>query len=92
MENISNLRNCLQEYKSKEAELGEITTMLWYILEDYWVGQSPDLYTKANNYDRLYTYLFNVHSLLLDRVKEMKEYIDKKNEEKRKEVQNNVCR
>lgn len=92
MENISNLRNCLQEYESKEAELGEITTMPWYILEDYWAGQSPDLYTKANNYDRLYTYLFNVHSLLLDRVKEMKEYIDKTYEEKRKEVQNNVCR
>lgn len=85
MENISNLRNCLQEYESKEAELGEITTMLWYILEDYWAGQSPDLYTKANNYDRLYTYLFNVHSLLLDRLKEMQTYIDKQYELKKKE-------
>lgn len=73
----------VNEFECKEAELDEITTMLWYLYEDYYVCQKDDLYTKANNYDRLGTYLANIHRLLIDRTEEMKNFIDKVYEARR---------
>lgn len=70
-------RDILSEYEYVEVNIEEITTMLWYIYEDYYAITENDIYTKANNYDRLGTYLINMHSLLLSQQKEMKEIIDK---------------
>lgn len=67
-------RDILSEYEYVEANIEEITTMLWYIYEDYYAITENDIYTKANNYDRLGTYLINMHSLLLS---QQKEIIDK---------------
>jgi len=78
--------NMLFEYESKHAEFEDITMMLWYVLEDYYVGfGKADLYTKANNYDRLNCYLSNIHILLLDRCEKMKSIIDKAYDIKRSE-------
>ncbi len=67
----------LSEYESKNAYFEDITTMLWYLIEDYYTMQKNDIYTKANNYDRLYCYLSNIHMLLLNNCKEMEEVIKK---------------
>lgn len=63
--------------------------MLWYTYEDYYSLQKDDIYTKADNYDRLGTYLINIHSLLLSQQKEMNEFIDKVYEEKKSAKQEN---
>lgn len=66
----------LSEYEYKEAELDEITTMLWFLIEDYYIAdKNTDLHTKANNYDRLLIYLNNLHRLLYNLDIEMKDFI-----------------
>lgn len=79
MENLE--RDILSQYESAKINIEEITTMLWYVYEDYYGIIENDIYTKANNYDRLGTYLINIHSLLLSQQKEMEEIIDKTYEE-----------
>lgn len=69
-------RNIFEEFERKECELQEITDMLWLVYEDYYSLQKNDLYTKANNYDRLEKYLINIHSLLYARHKEMEDMIN----------------
>jgi len=69
-------KDMLQEFQRKECELGEIKDMLWLVYEDYYGIKEDDLYTKANNYDRLERYLINIHSLLDTRHEEMKNIID----------------
>lgn len=64
------------EFQKKECEIQEITDMLWLIYEDYYGIKGKDLYTKANNYDRLERYLINIHSLLYTRQQEMANFID----------------
>lgn len=65
------------QFECKECEINDITTMLWYLIEDYYTGvKQEDLYTKANNYDRLGVYLSNLHTLLFTKHKEMKKFID----------------
>lgn len=63
--------------ENTEAELSEITEMLWYTYEDYYGIEEKDLYTKANYYDRLRTYIFNIHSLLYKLDKELQDNINK---------------
>lgn len=76
MENLE--KESFWQLECKECELGDIVTMLWFLIEDYYVGvNQEDIYTKANNYDRLGIYLNNIHSLLFAKQKEMKEFIDK---------------
>ena len=50
--------------------------MLWLVYEDYYGIKKNDIYTKANNYDRLERYLINIHSLLSLRKQEMTKFID----------------
>lgn len=50
--------------------------MLWLVYEDYYGIKENDIYTKANNYDRLERYLINIHSLLRSRQQEMARFID----------------
>lgn len=64
------------EFQTKECELEEITDMLWLVYENYYAIKENDLYTKANNYDRLERYLINIHSLLQLRQQEMSKFID----------------
>lgn len=64
------------EFQTKECEFEEITNMLWLVYEDYYGIKENDLYTKANNYDRLERYLINIHSLLRLRQQEMTKLID----------------
>lgn len=71
------------QFESKQVELEELTTMFWYIYEDYFAYTNQDIYTKANYYDRLQPFLYNIHTLLYDKNKEMQEYIDKVYEERK---------
>lgn len=64
------------EFQRKECELEEITDMLWLVYEDYYGIEEKDLYTKANNYDRLERYLINILSLLRLRQEEMTKFIE----------------
>lgn len=64
------------EFQTKECEIEEIVDMLWLVYEDYYGIKENDLYTKANNYDRLERYLINIHSLLSLRKQEMTKFID----------------
>lgn len=82
MENLENESLCKLEYA--QCQLEDITKMLFYIYEDYYTVQKDDLYTKADNYDRLGNFLINIHSLLYNQCEEMKEFIDKVYEEKRR--------
>lgn len=76
MENLE--KESFWQLECKECEFESITTMLWFLIEDYYIGvKQEDIYTKANNYDRLGIYLNNIHSLLFTKQKEMKEFIDK---------------
>ena len=77
-ETIERIKNneAFRKLESHEAELEQITTMFWYVLEDYYAVKEHDLYTKANNYDRLYTYLFNIHTLLLNQDKELQDFVN----------------
>ena len=86
MENLE--KESFNEFECKECELEDITTMLWYIIEDYYVGvKKEDIYTKANNYDRLGVYLNNIHTLLFGKQEEMKKFIDKVYTERRNKKQ-----
>lgn len=87
MENLE--RESLWKLECATTEIEEITKMLWYTYEDYYAVQENDIYTKADNYDRLGTYLINIHSLLLSQQKEMNEFIDKVYEEMRSAKQEN---
>lgn len=64
------------EFQTKECEIEEIVDMLWLVYEDYYGIKENDIYTKANNYDRLERYLINIHSLLSLRKEEMTKFID----------------
>ena len=64
------------EFARKKCEIEEITDMLWLVYEDYYGIKENDIYTKANNYDRLERYLINIHSLLRSRQQEMARFID----------------
>lgn len=82
---MGNLENeSLDKLEYAQCKLDDITKMLFYIYEDYYAVQKDDLYTKANNYDRLGNFLINIHSLLFNQCEEMKEFIDKVYEEKRR--------
>ena len=70
------------------CELEEITEMLWYVYEDYYGIGNKDIYTKANFYDRIGTYLINIHSLLFLKQKEINEFIEKVYKEKKTEKEN----
>lgn len=70
------INEAFRKLESHEAELEQITTMFWYVIEDYYAVKEHDLYTKANNYDRLYTYLFNIHTLLLNQDKELQDFVN----------------
>ncbi len=59
--------------------------MLWLVYEDYYGTKENDLYTKANNYDRLERYLINIYSLLHIRHKEMKNTINEVYAERREQ-------
>lgn len=87
MDNLK--RDILSQYESAKINIEEITTMLWYVYEDYYGIIENDIYTKSNNYDRLGTYLINIHSLLLSQQKEMEEIIDKTYEEIKSTKQEN---
>lgn len=77
-ETIERIKNneAFRKLESHEAELEQITTMFWYVIEDYYAVKEHDLYTKANNYDKLYTYLFNIHTLLLNQDKELQDFVN----------------
>ena len=77
-ETIERIKNneAFRKLESHEAELEQITTMFWYVIEDYYAVKEHDLYTKANNYDSLYTYLFNIHTLLLNQDKELQDFVN----------------
>lgn len=64
------------EFQTKECEIEEITDMLWLVYEDYYGIKEKDIYTKANNYDRLERYLINIHSLLHAKQQEMAKFVD----------------
>lgn len=64
------------EFEKKECEIKEITDMLWLVYEDCYGIKNNDLYTKANNYDRLERYLINIHTLLYSRQQEMEKFIN----------------
>ena len=78
--NKDNMQNVeekvFDEFQQKECELEEITDMLWFVYEDYYGIKEKDLYTKANNYDRLERFLINIYSLLYSRKQEMTNFID----------------
>lgn len=82
MENLEN--ESLDKLEYAQGQLEDITKMLFYIYEDYYAGPKDDLYMKADNYDRLGNFLINIHSLLYNQCEEMREFIDKVYEEKRK--------
>lgn len=89
MENLE--KESFWQFECKECELKDITTMLWYIIEDYYTGvKEDDIYTKANNYDRLGVYLNNIHTLLLGKQEEMKNFIDKAYEERKNKKEANM--
>jgi len=71
--------------EQSEVDLNETITMLWYVMEDYYVPRTSDIFTKANSYDRLETFLYNIHTLLLNTQNEMKEFIENTYKEARKE-------
>lgn len=76
-QNMQNIEEkVFDEFQQKECELEEITDMLWLVYEDYYGVKENDLYTKANNYDRLERYLINIHSLLCSKKQEMTNFID----------------
>lgn len=69
---------CFSEFENKQFEIEEITKMLWYIIDDYYINQiNKEIYNKAINFDRLQTYLTNIYTLLDTTQKEMKQYIEK---------------
>lgn len=76
-DNMQNIEEkVFDEFQQKECELEEITDMLWLVYEDYYGIKEKDLYTKANNYDRLERFLINIHSLLYSRKQEMSNFIE----------------
>lgn len=84
-------KEILSDYEYKLAQFKDITTMLWYILEDYSessIDKQNELYYKANYYDRMKNYLQNLHQLLYDRQEEMKKNIDDYYSKRRKAKNN----
>ena len=74
---MGNELDIFREYENKECEFNDITHLLWLVYEDYYSLQKNDLYTKADNYDRLGIYLINIHTLLYNATKEMRKNINK---------------
>ena len=85
---------CFFEFERKEIEIEEITDMLWLVYEDYCEMKNSDLYTKADNYDRLSRYLINIFNLLHLRQTEMKRFIDDVYDENKaiKLMEENICK
>lgn len=75
---IERIRNneAFRELERHEIELEQIVEMLWYVMEDYYEPRTQDLYTKANSFDRLYCFLYNIHTLLLNKQKDMQNYVE----------------
>lgn len=80
-----NKKDILYEYESKQVELEKLNEMLWYIYEDYYSSNNYDLYTKANYYDRLDSFLYNIQNQLNKIQDEMLDYVNKAFEEIKKE-------
>lgn len=80
-----NKKDILYEYEEKQVQLEELDKMLWYIYEDYYTFENQDLYTKANYYDRLRSFLYNIQNQLHNIQQEMLDYINKGFEELKKE-------
>lgn len=76
IEKIKN-NEAFRKLEQSEVELDQIVTMLWYVIEDYYVPHTADIYTKANSYDRLETFLYNIHTLLLNTQKDMQDFVNK---------------
>ena len=76
MENETKESESFSKLEYTSCRMEEITTMLWYIYEDYYSLQQNDLYAKANNYDRLGTFLINLHTLLSGTIDEVNTFID----------------
>lgn len=71
-----NKKDILYEYKNKQLSVEKISTMIWYICKDYCDSDTEDVYIKANNYDRLKVYLFNLQNQLNDLQEKMRNYAD----------------
>ena len=80
-----NKKDILYEYEEKQVQLEELDKMLWYIYEDYYTFENQDLYTKANYYDRLKSFLYNIQNQLHNIQQEMLDYTNKGFEELKKE-------
>lgn len=80
-----NKKDILYEYESKQVELEELNKMLWYVYEDYYSSEKIDLYTKANNYDRLRVFLYNIQNQLNNIQDEMLDFVNKAFEELKEE-------
>ena len=80
-----NKKDILYEYEEKQVQLEELDKMLWYIYEDYYTFENQDLYTKANYYDRLRSFLYNIQNQLHSIQQEMLDYTNKAFEELKKE-------
>ena len=78
-------KSILYEYESKQVELEKINQMLWYLYEDYYSSNKIDLYTKANNYERLEPFLYSIQNQLNKMQDEMLDFINKAFEEIKKE-------
>lgn len=74
-------KSILYEYESKQVELEKINQMLWYLYEDYYSSNKIDLYTKANNYERLEPFLYSIQNQLNKMQDEMLDFINKTFEE-----------
>ena len=64
------------DYDSAQCELEQISEMLWYVYEDYYSSTKEDIYTKANYYDRVGVFIYNIQNSLLNLSKEMAEKIN----------------
>ena len=80
-----NKKDILYEYEEKQVQLEELDKMLWYIYEDYYTFENQDLYTKANYYDRLRSFLYNIQNQLHSIQQEMLDYTNKAFKELKKE-------
>lgn len=78
-------KSILYEYEGKQIALEQLNQMLWYIYEDYYSSNNYDLYTKANYYDRLGVFLYNIQNQLNNIQDEMLDYTNRAFEKLKKE-------
>lgn len=84
MEDKTIYSEAFRKLEESEAKLNYIITMFWYVIEDYYIPRSKDTYTKANYYDRLETFLCNIHSLLLNTQEDMQNFVENTYEKAKK--------